>query len=202
VKSSHNDNDDNDAALKANKLLIELLAQSCQVPAQIRTLKSEADFHAIVNLMKKHHSCPWIQEQGCDAFQDHIIRKADNHRLSAVEGGIEAIVSAMATHIKESTVQKQGCAALATLAVQHDTNCASIAAKHGIEAVVSAMTEHSNVLNVQEEGCLALFNLSFDESVVARIKLEGGVAVLEQNPKNYNADFALGRIKKTLINFG
>jgi hypothetical protein len=34
VKSSH---DDNDTALKASELLIELLAQSCKVPAQIRT---------------------------------------------------------------------------------------------------------------------------------------------------------------------
>jgi hypothetical protein len=58
VKSSHNGND---AALKADKLLFELLAQSCKVPAKIRTLKSEADFHAIVNLMKQYRSCPRIQ---------------------------------------------------------------------------------------------------------------------------------------------
>jgi hypothetical protein len=43
VKSSHNDNDndnDNDAALKADELLFEFVAQSCEVPAQIRTSKT------------------------------------------------------------------------------------------------------------------------------------------------------------------
>jgi gas vesicle protein len=57
IKSNHIGND---AALKANKLLFEVVAQSCQVPSQIRTLKGEADFYAIVNLMKKYSSCPRI----------------------------------------------------------------------------------------------------------------------------------------------
>jgi hypothetical protein len=53
VKSSHID-----AAMKANELLFEIVAQSCKVPAQIRSLKNEADFYAIVNLMKKYRSVP------------------------------------------------------------------------------------------------------------------------------------------------
>jgi hypothetical protein len=80
VTSSHNGND---AALKANELLFELVAQSCEVPAQIRISKSKADFNAIVNLMKKYRSCPRIQKQGCAAFRDHILRNDDHIECSA-----------------------------------------------------------------------------------------------------------------------
>jgi hypothetical protein len=113
VKSSHNDND---AALKADKLLIELLAQSCKVPAQIRTLRSEADFNAIVNLMEKYRSCPRIQQNGCAAFQDRILRNHDHRQSSAVKDGIKAIVSAMTAHSRVSEIQDHGCSALANLA--------------------------------------------------------------------------------------
>jgi hypothetical protein len=40
VKSSHDD-----AALKIDQQLFDFVAQTCRVPAQIRTLKSEADFN-------------------------------------------------------------------------------------------------------------------------------------------------------------
>jgi hypothetical protein len=155
VKSSHND-----AALKANTLLFELVAQSCKVPAQIRTLTGEADFNSIVNLMKKYRSCPRIQQQGCAAFRDPILRSADDHILSAVNGGIEAIVNAMAAHSNETKVQEQGCLAIVNLAYNNDANRGSIAAKHGIEAIVGAMTTHSNVSKVQEYGCAAIMNLT------------------------------------------
>jgi hypothetical protein len=153
VKSSHND-----ATLKANTMLFELVAQSCKVPAQIRTLKNEADFNAIVNLMKKYRSCPRIQKKGCAAFQDSILRNDDNHISSVVQDIIEAIVSAMTAHSNVSEVQEEGCLALGNLAC-NDTHGVSIAAKHGIEAVVSAMMAHSNLSKVQEEGCGALVNL-------------------------------------------
>jgi hypothetical protein len=56
-KSRHNDGDnDNDAAL-SNKMLFELVAQSCKVPARIRTIKSEADFNAIANRLILYKSC-------------------------------------------------------------------------------------------------------------------------------------------------
>jgi hypothetical protein len=61
---------------------------------------------------------------------------------------------------------------------------------------VSAMTVYSNVSKVQEWGCFALSSLSFNESVATRIQLEGGVAVLEQNPSNANAEKAMQRIKR------
>jgi hypothetical protein len=130
VKSSHDD-----ATLKANELLIELLAQSCRVPAQIRTLKSEADFNAIVNLMKKYCSRPRIQEEGSAAFRDPVLRNDDNHLSNAVKSGIEAVVSAMTAHSNMSKVQEEGCLALGCLAY-NDANCVSIASKYGIEAVV------------------------------------------------------------------
>jgi hypothetical protein len=65
------------------------------------------------------------------------------------------------------------------------------------------MTAHSHVPKVQKWGYLALFNLSFNESVAARIQLEGGVAVLEQNPSNSNAEKAIQRIKALIhwVNF-
>jgi hypothetical protein len=172
VKSSHDD-----AALKANKLLIELLAQSCKVPAQISTLKSEADFNTIANLMIKYRSWPLIQQEGCAAFQDPILRNDDNHISSAVTDDIEAIVSAMAAHSNLSKVQEWGCGALGSLACKkhqfatlgflayhnachNDANHVLIAAKQGIEAIVSAMTAHSNVSKVQEQGCYALGSLA------------------------------------------
>jgi hypothetical protein len=155
VKSSHND-----AALKATKLLFELLARSCKVPAQIKTLKSEADFDAIVNLMKKYRSCPRIQQKGCAAFRDPILQNDDNHTSSAAKDGIEVILSAMMAHINVLKVQEQGCAAIANLAWRDDENRVSIGVKHGVEAILSAMTAHINVPKVQEWGCLALGNLA------------------------------------------
>jgi hypothetical protein len=160
VKSSHNGND---AALKANKLLLELVAQSCKVPAQIKTLKSEADFNAIVNLMKKYRSCPRIQQEGCAAFRDTILQNDD----SAVEDVIEVIMRAMTAHSNVTEVQEQGCGALANLAWTDDAslsiaaNRVSIAAIRGIETIISAMTVHRNVSKVQELGCLALGNLAW-----------------------------------------
>jgi hypothetical protein len=59
VKASHNN-----AALKANKLLLELAAQSCKVPGQIRTLKTNEGYqyvNAIVNLMKRSRSIESIR---------------------------------------------------------------------------------------------------------------------------------------------
>jgi hypothetical protein len=156
VKSSHND-----ATLKGNKLLFEIVAQSCKVPAQIRTLKNEEEFNAIVNLMTQYRYCPRIQQEGCAAFRDPILRNDDNHISSAVkDAGIEVIVSAMIAHSNESQVQEQGCRALGNLACNNDANCVSIAAKHGIEAIVSAMRTHANAPKVQERGCLALGNIS------------------------------------------
>jgi hypothetical protein len=103
-------------------------------------------------------------------------------------------MSAMAAHSNAPKVQEEGCYALGKLAC-NDANCVSIAAKHGIEAIVSTMTAHSYIPEVQEHGCLALFNLSFNESVANRIHLEGGLAVLEQNPRDSNAEAALKRIE-------
>jgi hypothetical protein len=61
---------------------------------------------------------------------------------------------------------------------------------------VIAMMVHTNITEVQEYGCLALFNLTFNKSVAVRIlQLEGGLAVLKQNPSNSNAKRALKRIK-------
>jgi hypothetical protein len=171
VKSSHND-----AALKANKLLFEIVAQSCKIPAQIRTLKSEEDFHAIVNLMKKYRSVPRIQQQGCAAFRDPILRNDNNHISSAVkDAGIEAIVSAMAAHSNESQVQEQGCRGLGNLALYNDANRVAIAAKHGIEAIVSAMAARSNIRVVQEHGCLALGNLACNDANLLPIAAKGGI---------------------------
>jgi hypothetical protein len=67
--------------------------------------------------------------------------------------------------------------------------------KHGIEAIVSAMRTHSNESKVQECGCLVLFKLTFNEFAAVRIQLEGGFAVLEQNPSNSKAGTGLQRIK-------
>jgi hypothetical protein len=163
VKSSHDD-----AALKADQQLFEFVAQSCRAPAQIRTLKSEADFNAIVNLMENYRSCPRIQQNGCAAFRDPILRNDDNHMSSTVKAGIEVVVSAMTAHINESKVQEQGCAALGNLARNNDEDCISIAAKYGSEAIVSAMMAHTSVSTVQEWGCLAIVNLTLksDESRV------------------------------------
>jgi hypothetical protein len=170
VKSSHND-----AALNADQqLLFELVAQSCKVPGQIRTFKSEGDFNAVVNLMKNYRSCPRIQQQGCAAFRDRILRNDDNRISSAVSDVIEVIVSAMTGHINVSNVQEQGCAAFGNLAY-NDANCVSIAAKHGIEAIVSAMTAHSTVSNVQEWGCLALGILACNDANCASIGLKYGI---------------------------
>jgi hypothetical protein len=176
VKSSHDD-----ATLQANEMLIELLAQSCKVPAQIRTLKSEA-FNAIVNLMKKYRSRPRIQEEGCATFRDPILRNDDNHLSNAVKGGIEAVVSAMTAHSNVSKVQEWGCAALGNLAC-NDANCVSIASNHGIEAVVSAMAAHRDVLNVQEWACVALSNLAWNnnancESIAAKHGIEAIVGAM------------------------
>jgi hypothetical protein len=52
---------------------------------------------------------------------------------------------------------------------------------------------------MQEYGCFVLSNLTFNESAAVRIQLEGGLAVLEQNPSNSDAKTALYRIK-ALIN--
>jgi hypothetical protein len=93
-------------------------------------------------------------------------------------------------------VQEYGCYTLGSLARNNDANRVSIAAKHGIEAIVSAMTAHKNVSKVQEGGCLALFALTHNESVAVRIQLEGGVAVLEQNPSDVCAELALQSINK------
>jgi hypothetical protein len=173
VKSSHND-----AALKAKTLLFELFAQSYKVPAQIRTLTSEADFNAIVNLMKKYSSCPRIQQHGCVAFQDPILRNDDNHLSTAAKDGIEVVVSAMTAHSKVSKVQVQGCLALVNLAWNNDANCVSFAAKHGTEAIVSAMAAHSNVLIVQEWGCGALLNLACNDANCVLIAAKHGIEAI------------------------
>ncbi len=117
---------------------------------------------------------------------------------SAMEGDIEAIVSAMAAHSNMWNVQEYGCLALGNLSRNNDVNCVSIAAKYGIEAIVSAMTTHTNAPKVQDQGCLALFNLCFNESVAARIGVEGGLAVLEHNPSNSDAERALQRIRASI----
>jgi hypothetical protein len=170
VKSSHND-----AALKANELLFELLAWSCKVSAKIRALKSEADFHAIVNLMKQYRSCPRIQQEGCAAFLDPVLRNDDHRISSAVKHGIEAVVSAMTAHTNVSKVQEQGCAAIRNLACTNDDNCVSIAANHGIEVIVSAMTAHRNVPKVQELGCAALGNLAYNDATCTSIGVKHGI---------------------------
>jgi hypothetical protein len=105
----------------------------------------------------------------------------------------------MTAHTSVTEIQEEGCLALGSLARSNDANCESIAAKHGIEAVVNAMTAHSNILGVQQSGCLALFDLSFNESVAVRVQLEGGLAVLEQNPNDSAAKIALQRIKALII---
>jgi hypothetical protein len=173
VKSSHNGND---VALKANKQLIELLAQSCKVPAQIRILKCEADFNAIVNLMKKYRSCPRIQQSGCVAFRDRILQNDDPSILSAVKDGIGVIVSAMTVHNNVAKVQEQGCAALGNLACNNDDNCILIAAKLGIEAIVCAMTAHSNVSKVQE--CTALGGLACNNENSVSIAAKNGIEAI------------------------
>jgi hypothetical protein len=173
VKSSHDD-----AALKANELLIELLAQSCRVPAQIRTSKSEANFNAIVNLMKKYRSYPRIQQQGCAAFRDLILRNNDNHVSSAVKDIIEAIVNAMTAHSNVSKVQEQGCAALGDLAGYNDANCICIAATDGIEVIVSAMAAHTNLSNMQVQGCVALGNLAWNDANSLSIGAKHGIEAI------------------------
>jgi hypothetical protein len=119
----------------------------------------------------------------------------------AAKYGIEAIVSAMTAHSNVSRVQVYGCAALGNLACGNDANCVSIAEKDGIEAIVSAMTAHSNISEVQEYGCSVLFNLTFNDFAAVRIQLEGGLAVLEQNPGNSDAETALRQIN-ALFNLG
>jgi hypothetical protein len=49
-----------DAVLKADQQLFDLLAQSCEVPDRIRTLKSKKDFKGVVHLMNEYRSCPRI----------------------------------------------------------------------------------------------------------------------------------------------
>jgi hypothetical protein len=173
VKLSHNENNDNHGALKASKLLFELCVESCKVPAQIRTLYSEADFNAIVNLMKKYRSCPWIQEQGCVAFQD----PDDNNISIAVKDVIEVIVSAMAAHSNVSKVQELGCGALWNLA-RNDANSVSIATNHGIEAIMSAMAANSDVSKVQEWGCLALGTLARNDANSVSIAAKYGIEAI------------------------
>jgi hypothetical protein len=168
VNSGHSD-----AALKANKLLFESFAQSCKVPAQIRTLKS--DFNAIVNLIKKHRSCPRIQQHGCAAFYNLVLQNDDNHIRNSVKDGIEVILSAMSAHNNVSKVQEQGCAAIMNLALRSDANRVSIAAKHGIEAVVSAMAAHIHVVVVQEFGCAALGNLACNDENCVLIATKHGI---------------------------
>jgi hypothetical protein len=90
---------------------------------------------------------------------------------------------------------KSGGYALWSLTRYNDENCVVIPVKHVIEAIVSAMTAQNNIPEVQGRGCLALFSLTFNESVAVRIGIEGGVAVLEHNPRNYNAKRALQRIR-------
>jgi hypothetical protein len=85
-------------------------------------LKSEADFNAIVNLMKKYCSCPRIQQNRCAALRDHILRNDDSNVSNAVENYIEAIESAVTTHSKASKVQENACAAVANLACKNDAN--------------------------------------------------------------------------------
>jgi hypothetical protein len=107
----------------------------------------------------------------------------------------------MKAHSNVSELQERGNLALGNLARDNDDNCVLITAKHGIEAIVCAMTAHSSVSEVQNYGCSALYNLSFKESVAVRIGLEGGLAVLEQNPRDFQAKTALQRIK-ALITLG
>ena len=107
----------------------------------------------------------------------------------------------MSERTGDSNVVKRvecGWCALGNLASNNDANRVSIAAKHGIEAIVSAMTTHTNAPKVQDQGCLALFNLCFNESVAARIGVEGGLAVLEHNPSNSDAERALQRIRASI----
>jgi hypothetical protein len=104
----------------------------------------------------------------------------------------------MTTHSNDSEIQEEGCVALVHFAWNNDANRVSIAAKHGIEAIMSAMTTHSNVSKVQEYGCLALSNLTFNDSVAIMIQLEGGLAVLEQNPSSSYAATALQRIRAVI----
>jgi hypothetical protein len=175
VKSSHNGND---AALRASKVLFEDVAQSCKVPAQIRTLKNEADFSAIVNLMKKYRSCPRIQQRGCAAFQDHILRNDENDISSAMKDGIEAIVSAMTAHNTVSKVQQHGCAAIMNLTCCNEVNRVSIAATHGIEAIINAMTDHSNESKLQKWGCAALGNLACNDANRVSIAAKHGIEAI------------------------
>jgi hypothetical protein len=113
-----------------------------------------------------------------------------------------AIVSAMMAHSNDPKVQERGSLALGNLAWKNKANRVSIVAKHGIEAIVSAMTAHIDVSKVQERGCSSLFNLTSNESVAVKIQLEGGLAVLEQNPSNSYVAAALKRINRALINLG
>jgi hypothetical protein len=174
-----------DAELQADKGLFKIVAKSCEVPAQIRTLKSKADFNAIVKIMTNYRYCPQIQQEGCAAFRDPIMQTAEAHILSAVEGGIEAIVSAMTTHTNVSMVQEHGCAALGNL-ICSDENCIMIAAKDGIEAIVSGLTAHKKVSKVQEWGCLALGNLARNPANCVSIAEKDGIEAIVKAMKKHS----------------
>jgi hypothetical protein len=60
------------------------------------------------------------------------------------------------------------------------------------------MTAPNTNSKVQECGCLALSNLTLNDSVAIMIQLEGGLAVLEQNPCNSYAVTALQRIRAVI----
>jgi hypothetical protein len=160
------------------------------------SIAAKHGIEAIVSAMTVHINMGEVQEQGCGAI-GNLVCSNDTNRVSiATKSGIVAIVRAMTTHTYELKVQVRGCLALGNIA-SNDANCVSIAAKHGIQAIVRAMTVHVNKSKVQEYGCLALSNLTFNDSVAIRgIQLEeGGLAVLEHNPSNSNAETALQRIK-------
>jgi uncharacterized membrane protein YecN with MAPEG domain len=166
------------------------------------SIAAKDGIEAIVSAMTAHSNESKVQEHGCAAL-GYIAQNNDANRVSiAAKDGIEAVVSAMTAHSTVSKVQEEGCLTLSHLACNSDTNRVSIAAKHGIDAIVSAMTMHSNVSKVQDYGCMALLQLTFNESVAVRIQLEGGVAVLEQNPSNSYAETALQSINKALSNDG
>jgi hypothetical protein len=162
----------NDAALKADMQLFEVVARSCKVPAQILILKSAGAFHAVVSLMRKYCSCPRIQQEGWAAFSDPNLR-------IHVSNAIEAIVSAMTAHSNVSNGQEHGCLALAMLAATNDENWVSIGPKGGIEAIVSAIAAHINNPEVQEYGCLALVNLARNNDANrVSIAAKGGIEAI------------------------
>jgi hypothetical protein len=168
-------------------------------PANKVSIAAKHGIEAIVSSMTAHSNVSSVQAQGCAALRNLAANNDANGVSIAAKDGIEAVVSAMTMHSTVFEVQEEGCHALAQLACNSDANIVSIAAKHGIDAIVSAMTMHSNVSNVQDYGCIALLQLALNEYVAVRIQLEGGVAVLEQNPSNACAELALQCINKALI---